>query len=182
MSRIGKKSIPVKAGVDVAVSGNEISVKGPKGALKYSWNVETVDVKFDADAKIIVVSRLSDSRPCKCQHGLTRTLIDNMIVGCADGFGKDLEIRGTGYRGAVQGKTLSLNLGYSHPINYEIPEGITITMPENTKISVVGADKQLVGQVAADIRFYRRPEPYKGKGIRYVGEHVSLKEGKSAGK
>ena len=182
MSRIGNKSIPVNAGVEVKISGNEISTKGPKGALSYSWNVETVDVKFDEAAKEIIVSRKDDSRQCKAQHGLTRSLISNMVVGCADGWSKELEIRGTGYRGAVQGKTLNLNLGYSHPINYEIPEGITITMPDNTKISVVGADKQLVGQVAADIRFFRKPEPYKGKGVRYVGEHIALKEGKSAGK
>ncbi|MCM8529523.1 MAG: 50S ribosomal protein L6 [Lentisphaeraceae bacterium] len=182
MSRIGNKAVAVRNGVEVKISGNEISVKGPKGALSYSWNTQTVDVKFDAEAKEVIVTRTSDSRPCKAQHGLTRSLIDNMIVGCADGWSKELEIRGTGYRGAVQGKTLNLNLGYSHPINYDIPEGITITMPENTKISIVGADKQLVGQVAADIRFYRKPEPYKGKGVRYVGEHVSLKEGKSAGK
>lgn len=182
MSRIGNQSIPVNAGVEVKISGNEVSVKGPKGALKYNWNVNTVDVKFDAEAKEVVVTRVDDSRPAKAQHGLTRSLISNMIVGCANSWSKDLEIRGTGYRGAVQGKKLNLNLGYSHPINYDIPEGITITMPENTKISIVGADKQLVGQVAADIRFFRTPEPYKGKGVRYVGEHVALKEGKSAGK
>ena len=178
MSRIGNKSIPVLAGVDVKISGNEISVKGPKGALTYNWNVDTVDVKLDSESKEVVVTRNNETRPSRAQHGLTRSLIDNMIVGCANGWSKELEIRGTGYRGAVQGKTLNLNLGYSHPINYDIPEGITINMPDNTKISVTGADKQLVGQVAADIRSVRPPEPYKGKGIKYSDEEIVKKEAK----
>ena len=182
MSRIGSQPIPVADGVEVSIAGTEITVKGPKGTLSYSWNVEFVDVAFDAEAKEIAVTRKGDSNQFKAQHGLCRSLINNMVKGTSAGWTKELEIRGTGYRGAVQGKTLNLNLGYSHPINYEIPEGITITMPENTKITITGADKQLVGQVAADIRFFRKPEPYKGKGIRYVDEHISLKEGKSAGK
>ena len=182
MSRIGNQAIPVAAGVDVSLSGAEVSVKGPKGELKYAFNEGPVSVVFDADAKQIVVSRKDDTRQSKAMHGLTRTLINNMVVGVTEGYKKELEIRGTGYRGQVQGKVLNLNLGYSHPINYDIPEGITITMANNTSIAVSGADKQLVGQVAADIRFFRQPEPYKGKGVRYVGEYVALKEGKSAGK
>lgn len=182
MSRIGNQSIPVADGVSISISGNEISVKGPKGELSYSWNTEAVNVEFIEAEKIVSVTRKDDSKFCKAQHGLCRSLVNNMVNGVANGFTKELEIRGTGYRGAVQGKVLNLNLGYSHPINYDIPDGITITMPENTKITVTGADKQLVGQVAADIRFFRKPEPYKGKGIRYTDEHISLKEGKSAGK
>lgn len=182
MSRIGNQSIPVADGVSISISGNEISVKGPKGELSYSWNTEAVNVEFLEDSKEISVTRKDDSKFCKAQHGLSRSLVNNMVQGVANGYTKELEIRGTGYRGAVQGNVLNLNLGYSHPINYEIPDGITITMPENTKITVTGADKQLVGQVAANIRFFRQPEPYKGKGIRYSDEHISLKEGKSAGK
>lgn len=182
MSRIGSQPIPVADGVQVSIAGTEITVKGPKGTLSYSWNAEFVNVEFNAEAKQIVVTRKGESGQYKALHGLCRSLINNMVKGTADGWTKELEIRGTGYRGVVQGKTLNLNLGYSHPINYDIPEGITIKMPENTKITVTGADKQLVGQVAADIRFFRQPEPYKGKGIRYVDEHISLKEGKSAGK
>lgn len=182
MSRIGNQPIPVADGVTVTISGNDIAVKGPKGELSYSWNPEAVSVEYNQDAKEIVLTRKDDSSFCKAQHGLSRSLVNNMVVGVSTGFTKELEIRGTGYRGAVQGNTLNLNVGYSHPINYAIPEGITITMPENTKITVTGADKQLVGQVAADIRFFRKPEPYKGKGIRYTDEHISLKEGKSAGK
>ena len=182
MSRIGSQPIPVADGVNVTISGTEITVKGPKGELSYSWNPEAVSVEFNADAKQIVLTRKDDTSFCKAQHGLSRSLINNMVIGVSTGYSKELEIRGTGYRGAVQGNTLNLNLGYSHPINYDIPAGITITMPENTKISVTGADKQLVGQVAANIRFFRQPEPYKGKGIRYTDEHISLKEGKSASK
>ena len=182
MSRIGNQPIPVADGTNISISGTEISVKGSKGELSYSWNPEAVNVEFNDADKQVVVTRKDDSKFSKAQHGLCRSLINNMVQGVATGFTKELEIRGTGYRGAVQGKTLNLNLGYSHPINYDIPEGITITMPENTKITITGADKQLVGQVAADIRFFRKPEPYKGKGIRYADEHISLKEGKSAGK
>ena len=182
MSRIGNQPVPVSDGVEVSITGTDIKVKGPKGSLEYSFNSEFVDVTYDNEAKEVVISRKDDSSDCKARHGLTRSLISNMVRGVAEGWTKELEIRGTGYRGAVQGTNLNLNLGYSHPINYAIPEGITITMPEATKITVTGADKQLVGQVAADIRFFRKPEPYKGKGIRYVDEHISLKEGKSASK
>ena len=182
MSRIGNQPIPVADGVNISISGTEISVKGKKGELSYTWTPEAVKVEYNEADKVIVVTRNDDSKYCKAQHGLCRSLINNMVQGVANGYTKELEIRGTGYRGAVQGSKLNLNLGYSHPINYDIPAGITITMPENTKITITGADKQLVGQVAADIRFFRQPEPYKGKGIRYSDEHISLKEGKSAGK
>jgi len=182
MSRIGNQAVAVAAGVEVSISGETIAVKGPKGALDYTWNKDFVSVVNDTDTKQIVVTRKDDTRQSKAIHGLTRSLINNMVVGTSVGYTKELEIRGTGYRGQVQGKVLNLNLGYSHPINYEIPAGLTITMANNTSITVTGADKQQVGQAAADIRFYRKPEVYKGKGIRYVGEHVALKEGKSAGK
>jgi large subunit ribosomal protein L6 len=182
MSRIGNQPISVADGVEVSLAGTTITVKGPKGTLTHTWNAEFVDVNFEADAKKIVVTRNGDAGAFKAQHGLCRSLINNMVKGTSDGWSKELEIRGTGYRGVIQGKVLNLNLGYSHPINYDIPEGITLVMPENTKITITGADKQLVGQVAADIRFFRSPEPYKGKGVRYVDEHITLKEGKSAGK
>ena len=182
MSRIGNKSIPVPAGVEVKIAAETITVKGSKGTLEFSWKKDFVSVSFDAEAKLIVVDRKDDTRQSKAMHGLTRSLINNMVLGTSTGWNKQLEIRGTGYRGQIQGKVLTLNLGYSHQINYEIPEGLTITMPSNTQINIDGACRQLVGQAAADIRFYRKPEVYKGKGIRYVGEHVALKEGKSAGK
>lgn len=181
MSRIGNQAISVAAGVEVTVNGKEVTIKGAKGTLTHTCPA-VIDASFDAEAKKIVVSRKDDSRRCKAMHGLTRSLIANMVHGVTTGWSKQLEIRGTGYRGQVQGKQLNLNLGYSHPIEYAIPEGLEITMPSNTQITIVGADKQLVGQAAADIRFFRKPEPYKGKGVRYVGEYVALKEGKGAGK
>ena len=182
MSRIGNQAVAVATGVEVSISGETIAVKGPKGTLDYTWNKDYVSVVNDADSKKIVVTRKDDTRQSKAIHGLTRSLINNMVIGTSVGYTKELEIRGTGYRGQIQGKVLNLNLGYSHPINYDIPEGLTITMANISSITVTGADKQQVGQAAADIRFYRKPEVYKGKGIRYVGEHVALKEGKSAGK
>ena len=181
MSRIGKKAIAVPAGVEVSVNGQTINVKGPKGQLEYTAEA-AVTVSFDADAKAISITANDEARQTSAFQGLARSLVNNMVLGVSTGWKKELEIRGTGYRGTVQGKVLNLNLGYSHPINYDIPEGITITMPNNTSVVVEGADKQLVGQVAADIRFFRQPEPYKGKGVRYVGEYVALKEGKAAGK
>jgi len=182
MSRIGNQAIPVADGVTVTITGNNITLKGSKGELSYSWNPNAVSATYDAAAKLIILTRKDDSSFSKAQHGLSRSIINNMVKGVSKGWSKDLEIRGTGYRGAVQGSTLNLSLGYSHPVNFKIPQGITITMPENTKIIVSGADKQLVGQVAANIRFFRKPEPYKGKGIRYTDERVALKEGKSSGK
>jgi large subunit ribosomal protein L6 len=181
MSRIGNKPVIVASGVTITITGKEVKVKGPKGELAHTVG-DLLDVTYDKAANQIVLKRTVETRQASAQHGLNRSLINNMILGVTTGWKKDLEIRGTGYRGAVQGSNVSLALGYSHPINYPIPAGITVTMPDNTKITITGADKQLVGQVAADIRFYRKPEPYKGKGIRYVGEFVMQKEGKASGK
>ena len=181
MSRIGNKPVPVVAGVKVVIDGQDVTVTGPKGELKHTITPR-VKAVLNEETKTVDLTREDDSRFSKAEHGLNRSLIDNMIVGVRTGWTKELEIRGTGYRGAVQGKVLNLSLGYSHPVNYEIPDGVTITMPDPLKIIVTGADKQLVGQVSATIRFYRKPDAYKGKGVRYVGEYVPLKEGKSAGK
>ena len=181
MSRIGNKAISVPAGVTVTISSNDVTVKGTKGELKHTLTGR-VSAEVNSETNEVIVARQDDSRFSKAEHGLNRSLISNMIDGVSTGFKKELEIRGTGYRGAVKGNVLNLNLGYSHPINYEIPAGIKVTMPETTKIVVEGIDKQLVGQVSANIRFYRKPDAYKGKGVRYVGEYVALKEGKSAGK
>jgi len=179
MSRIGNKAISIPSGVEVTISGKDVKVKGSKGELAHTL---TPRVEAKVEENEVVVTRQDDSRFSKAEHGLNRSLIQNMITGVSTGWKKELEIRGTGFRGAVQGKVLNLSLGYSHPINYEIPEGITVTMPEPTKIIVEGSDKQLVGQVSANIRFYRKPDAYKGKGVRYADEHIALKEGKSAGK
>lgn len=179
MSRIGKKPVAIAKGAKVEVSGQKVTVSGPKGELSINM---TPLVSAEVAGEEVVITVSEETRAASAQHGLHRSLINNMITGVTTGWTKELEIRGTGYRGSVQGNTLNLNLGYSHPINYAIPAGITVTMPEQTKVIVTGADKQLVGQVAADIRFFRRPEPYKGKGVRYVDEHIALKEGKSAGK
>ena len=181
MSRIGNKAIAIVNGVKVEINGKDVKVSGPKGELAHTIT-NRVEASVNAETNEVIVTRQDDSRFSKAEHGLNRSLISNMIAGVSTGWTKELEIRGTGYRGAVQGKVLNLNLGYSHPINYEIPEGITITMPEPTKIIVTGADKQLVGQVSANIRFYRKPDAYKGKGVRYANEYIALKEGKSAGK
>ncbi|WDE98283.1 50S ribosomal protein L6 [Lentisphaera profundi] len=181
MSRIGNKAISIPSGVEVKISAKEVTVKGPKGELSHTLTPR-VEASVNTEAKLVEVTRQDDSRFSKAEHGLNRSLICNMIVGVSDGWKKELEIRGTGFRGAIQGNTLNLNLGYSHPINYEIPAGIKVTMPDPTKITVEGFDKQLVGQVSANIRFYRKPDAYKGKGVRYVNEHIALKEGKSAGK
>jgi large subunit ribosomal protein L6 len=181
MSRIGNKPVPVPAGVKLTLEGSKLTVNGPKGELSHIYG-SLVSLAYDKEAAQVVLTRADDGRNAKAQHGLSRTLTANMIQGVTNGWSKQLEIRGIGYRGAVQGSNLSLTLGYSHPINYPIPAGIKVTMPDQTKITVEGADKQLVGQVAADIRFFRKPEPYKGKGIRYVGEFIAMKEGKAAGK
>ena len=179
MSRIGNKAISIPSGVEVTISGKDVKVKGPKGELAHTL---TPRVEASIEENSVVVTREDDHRFSKAEHGLNRSLIQNMITGVSTGWKKELEIRGTGFRGAIQGNKLNLNLGYSHPINYEIPEGIKVTMPEPTKIIVEGSDKQLVGQVSANIRFYRKPDAYKGKGVRYADEHIALKEGKSAGK
>ena len=177
MSRIGKNPIEIPQGVEVKIENNIVTVKGPKGTLTQEF---LKDVNIDVEDNKIVVT-LANPKAGNI-HGLTRTLINNMVIGVTNGFEKALEINGIGYRAQKQGKKLVLTLGYSHPVEVEEPEGITIDVPAQNSIIVKGIDKQLVGQVAADIREYRLPEPYKGKGIKYVGEHIRRKEGKAGGK
>ena len=175
MSRIGKKPVAVPSGVTVSIEGQTVRVKGPKGELQ-SVLVDLIDVSQD-DGEVKVAPRV-DTIPARAAWGLSRTLIANMVTGVTAGFTKSLEITGVGYRAAVQGKSLQLNLGYSHDVTYPIPEGISITTPRPTAIDVSGIDKQQVGQVAAEIRQWRKPEPYKGKGVRYAGEQIYRKQGK----
>lgn len=175
MSRIGKKPIEVPQGVTVTLDGQNVAVKGPKGEL----NLTLVDDVTIAQGETgIVVSPREDTRRARAMWGMQRTLVHNMVQGVSEGFTKGLEISGVGYRAAVQGKNLQLSLGFSHDVKFPIPEGIEIKCPKPTEISVSGIDKQRVGQVAANIRRYRPPEPYKGKGVKYVGEYVFRKEGK----
>lgn len=179
MSRIGKLPIPVPTGVAVTITPTQVSVKGPKGTL----SVEThgrVEVKQE-DGEI-VVRRYDDARQSRAYHGLYQRLISNCVAGVTDGFKRELEIQGVGYRASMQGKNLVLTLGFSHPIELEPPQGITFSTPTQTEVVVEGIDKQVVGEYAARIRGYRPPEPYKGKGVRYKGEYVRRKEGKSSGK
>lgn len=180
MSRIGRAPITIPAGVTVTVDDtNTVHVKGPKGELARKINQ---DLKINIDGNILTVSRPSDDKTHRSLHGLSRTLIHNMVVGVTDGFTKNLEIVGVGYRAAKQGKNLQLALGYSHPVIIEPPAGITLEAPTATSITVHGIDKELVGAIAANIRSWRLPEPYKGKGIKYAGEHIRRKEGKAGGK
>ena len=177
MSRIGRMPIAVPAGVTVEIAeNNHVTVKGPKGTLERTLPSE-MDIKLEGAE--VIVTRPNDLKKMKSLHGLTRTLIHNMVVGVTDGYKKELEVNGVGYRASKAGKVLTLNLGYSHPVEMEAPAGITIEVPAPNKIVVSGADKEVVGAVAADIRKWRKPEPYKGKGIRYVGEYVRRKEGKT---
>jgi ribosomal protein L6 len=177
MSRIGKNPIAIPQGVDVKIEDHTVTVKGPKGTLT---NTFLKDVNIEVKDGKVVVTLVNEK--AGNIHGLTRTLISNMIIGVTEGFEKALEINGIGYRAQKQGKKLVLTLGYSHPVEVEEPEGITIDVPAQNSIIVKGIDKQLVGQVAANIREYKLPEPYKGKGIKYVGEHIRRKEGKAGGK
>lgn len=178
MSRIGKASISVPAGVDISVAGRAVNVKGPKGELNIDLP-EGITARVDGDQ--MIVERPDDEQKTRALHGLARSLVANMVTGVHEGFRKDLEIIGVGYRCAAKSTTsLELQLGYSHPVTYEAPDGIEFIVPDQQKISVTGIDKQVVGQVAAEIRGFRKPEPYKGKGIRYVGEHVIRKSGKAA--
>jgi large subunit ribosomal protein L6 len=177
MSRIGKNPIPVPSGVDVAISGSNVTVKGPKGTLVRDLP-GAVTVRQDGDT--LLVERPDDERQSKAMHGLVRSLVNNMVVGVSQEFSKELEIIGTGYRAALQGSTLDLALGFSHPVKVDAPDGITFEVPTPTRIVVRGIDKEQVGQVAADIRALRKPEPYKGKGVRYLGEYVARKAGKTA--
>ena len=180
MSRIGKLPITVPAGVEVKISDtNEITVKGKNGTLSRQLHPDMI-VKLNDG--VITVERPSEDKMHKSLHGLTRTLVNNMVIGVTEGFTKELEINSVGYRAAMQGKTLNLSLGYSHPVLYEAKEGVTIEVPAPNKIIVKGANKEDVGATAAKIREYRQPEPYKGKGIKYVDEHIRRKEGKTGAK
>ncbi len=177
MSRIGKAPIPVPSNVQVAVVGDTVTVKGPKGELSHDLP-EKITVRQDGDH--LLVERADDERRSRSLHGLTRTLVGNMVVGVSEGFRQELELIGVGYRATAKGPSaLELALGFSHPVNVDAPAGITFEVPSATRIGVVGIDKQMVGQVAADIRAIRKPEPYKGKGIRYVDERVIRKAGKT---
>ncbi len=175
MSRIAKYPVAVPSGVQVALAGAKLSVKGPKGTLEHEVHPL---VKVSQEGSLLKFQRVNDSTMARAVSGTTRALVNNMVTGVAKGFEKKLTIIGVGYRAAVQGKKLNLTLGYSHPIVYDIPNGITIEAPDQTNLVVKGADKQMVGQVAAEIRGYRAPEPYKGKGVRYVNEVVAKKEAK----
>jgi len=175
MSRVGKKPVAIPGGVTATVNGQEVKVKGPKGELKHVL-VDSVMAELDKD-EVAVIPR-EDTQEARAMWGMSRTLIANLVAGVTEGFTKKLEITGVGYRAALQGANLQLQLGYSHDIAYPIPQGIQIQCPKPTEIIITGIDKQKVGQVAAEIRRYRPPEPYKGKGIRYAGEFILRKEGK----
>ncbi|MHB1341189.1 MAG: 50S ribosomal protein L6 [Coriobacteriia bacterium] len=177
MSRIGKQPIPVPAGVEVSINGTEVTVKGPRGTLSSVFNEDMI---IELQDGVITVRRPSDERNHRSLHGLTRTLIANMVIGVSEGFQKDLEIVGVGYRATLKGDDLDMALGFSHPVLIKPEAGITFEVPVPTKISVKGIDKQRVGEIAAQIRKLRPPEPYKGKGVRYAGEHVRRKLGKAA--
>jgi large subunit ribosomal protein L6 len=176
MSRIGKMPIEVPSGVDVKIDGQSVTVKGSKGELS---RVFTDRVGFSVEEGVITVTRDGDSPSSRALHGLSRALFSNMVVGVTEGFSKELEIQGVGYRAALKGNSVELQVGFSHSVTVEAPDGIDFDVPEPTKIVVSGIDKEMVGQVAADIRKVRPPEPYKGKGIRYVGEYVRRKAGKA---
>jgi large subunit ribosomal protein L6 len=178
MSRVGNSPINVPNGVDVTIDGATVRVKGPKGELAYAL---VGDVSVARDGDTLTVTRADDTRGSRSLHGLQRSLISNMVVGVSEGFSKELEIVGVGYRATAQGQNaVELAVGYSHPVRFQAPEGVTFEVPQPTRIVVRGHDKQLVGQVAADIRKIRKPEPYKGKGIRYADERIRRKAGKSA--
>lgn len=179
MSRIGRKPITIPNGVNVTVDGATVKVKGPKGELSRTFD-STMKVRIENNE--VLVERPSDEKRERAMHGLTRALLSNMVTGVTEGFKKTLEIVGVGYRAEKKGKNLVVSVGYSHPVNYPEPDGITLTTPAPTTIVIEGIDKQKVGQVAAELREFRPPEPYKGKGIRYQGEQVRRKAGKTAGK
>ncbi|MCL1891231.1 MAG: 50S ribosomal protein L6 [Coriobacteriia bacterium] len=178
MSRIGKQPVPVPAGVEVTIKGQTVTAKSSKGELTHTF-LDEVTIKQEGEE--LIVERVDESREARSAHGLSRTLLSNMVVGVSEGFHKNLEIIGVGYRAALKGKNLEMQLGFSHPVLIEAPEGISFEVPSPTQITVRGIDKQKVGQIAADIRKWRKPEPYKGKGVRYEGEYVRRKLGKAAG-
>jgi large subunit ribosomal protein L6 len=175
MSRIGKKPVELPKGVSASVSGQTIEVKGPKGARNFTAGD---DVTITIDGTTVSVTPRGTSKRARQQWGMVRSMVANLVEGVTTGFKKELEIQGVGYRAAVAGNVLKLSLGYSHEVNFDVPQGVTVTSPKQTEIVVEGIDQQLVGQVAANIREWRRPEPYKGKGIRYKGEFIFRKEGK----
>ena len=175
MSRIGKRPLPVPQGVTATVNGQTVTAKGPKGEMKFVVNDEVLVTLEDGE---ISVQPRDDSKDARSKWGMSRTQIENILTGVKDGFERKLEISGVGYRAALQGKDLQLALGFSHDVVYQAPEGITIAVPKPTEIVITGIDKQVVGQVAAEIRRYREPEPYKGKGVKYAGERIIRKEGK----
>jgi large subunit ribosomal protein L6 len=175
MSRIGKKPVELPSGVSASVSGQTIAVKGPKGERSFT---ATDDVSLAVADNTVTIEPRGKSKRARQQWGMSRTMVQNLVTGVTDGFKKELEIQGVGYRAQMQGNTLKLSLGYSHDVDFEVPAGVTVTCPKNTEVVVEGSDQQLVGQVAANIRDWRAPEPYKGKGIRYKGEYIFRKEGK----
>ncbi len=175
MSRIGKKAVPIPAGVTASIDGGIISVKGPKGTLTMPL---VDDISYSLEEGGISVRPANDTKRARAFWGMQRTLVQNLVTGVSDGFSKVLEITGVGYRAASQGRNLNLQLGYSHHVNFAIPDGIEIKTPDQTTVEITGIDKQKVGQVAAEIRRWRPPEPYKGKGIKYRGEFIFRKEGK----
>ncbi len=175
MSRIGKKPVELPSGVSASVSGQIIEVKGPKGTRSFN---ATDDVTIAVEDNAVTVTPRGKSKRARQQWGMSRTMVQNLVTGVTEGFKKELEIQGVGYRAQMQGNTLKLNLGLSHDVDYTAPDGVTVTAPKQTEVVVEGIDEQLVGQVAANIRAWRRPEPYKGKGIRYKGEFIFRKEGK----
>ena len=177
MSRIGQKPIIVPDKVKVAIAGPLVNIEGPRGKLKHTL---PSGIEASLQGKELLVKKTGETRQHKALHGLSRSLLANFVQGANEGFQKKLEIQGVGFKAALQGKTLSLNLGFSHPINYPVPEDIKVTVTDNTNITIEGPDKQKVGAVAADIRAYYPPEPYKGKGVRYAGEQIIRKEGKTA--
>ena len=175
MSRIGKKPVELPAGVSASVSGQTVEVKGPKGTKSFN---ATDDVTITVDGNVVTVTPRGSSKRARQQWGMSRSMVANLVTGVTAGFKRELEISGVGYRVAIQGNILKLSLGYSHEVNFEVPAGVTVTCPKQTEIIVEGDDAQLVGQVAANIREWRKPEPYKGKGIKYKGEYIFRKEGK----
>src|SRR5438045_1201707 len=176
MSRIGKQPIVIPPKVKVEIKGQQVLVEGPKGKLNWELPRRT---SLKVDNGKVVIDRQGDDAQAKALHGLSRALVNNMVRGVSEGFSKKLEIQGVGFKAAVQGKNVNLSLGYSHPVVYPIPDQIKVTVEENTKLTIEGPDRQIIGQVAAEIRAYYPPEPYKGKGVRYVGEKVERKEGKT---
>lgn len=175
MSRIGKKPVELPSGVSASVSGQTVEVKGPKGTRSFT---ATDDVTLTIDDNTVSVTPRGKSKRARQQWGMSRSMVQNLVTGVSDGFKKELEIQGVGYRANAQGNVLKLALGYSHDVDFAVPAGVTVTTPKNTEVVIEGIDEQLVGQVAANIREWRAPEPYKGKGIRYKGEYIFRKEGK----